>query len=74
MELWTTKLRGRQAATRLALELEIWDEDDKMNFTTLMPPPATPPPSSFASSSRNAVWAAKRLKMCAMPSYQGRTC
>ena len=40
----------------------------------LLPPPATPPPSSFASSSMNAVWAAKRLKMCAMPSYQARTC
>ena len=33
--LWTTKLRVRQAATRLVLELEIRDEDDKMYFKTV---------------------------------------
>lgn len=29
------KLRVRQAATRLALELEIRDEDDNLNFKTV---------------------------------------
>ena len=33
--LWTTKLRVRQAATRVVLELEIRDEDDKMYFKTV---------------------------------------
>ena len=29
------QVRVRQAATRLALELEIWDEDDNLNFKTV---------------------------------------
>ncbi len=33
--LRTIKLRVRRAATRLALELEIWDADDKVYFKTV---------------------------------------
>ena len=33
--LRTIKLRVRRAATRLALELEIWDADDEVYFKTV---------------------------------------